>query len=80
MENKRNLFAALMSLMSLTSKMAKALVRREKQNRSSGSPIEPEVFSAHIASICSSGGAVERRHEEICPSVGPFEMILNLQS
>ncbi len=37
-----------------TSKMAKALVRREKQNRSSGSPIEPEVFSTHIASICSS--------------------------
>ncbi len=37
-----------------TSKMAKALVRREKQNRSSGSPIEPEVFSAHIANICSS--------------------------
>ncbi len=34
--------------------MAKALVRREKQNRSSGSLIEPEVFSAHIASICSS--------------------------
>ncbi len=37
-----------------TSKMAKVLVRREKQNRASGSLIEPEVFSAHIANICSS--------------------------
>ncbi len=34
-----------------TAKMAKALSKREKQNRANGPPIPPEVFSAHVANI-----------------------------
>ncbi len=37
-----------------TAKMAKALSKREKQNRANGPPIPPEVFSAHVANICSA--------------------------